>query len=259
MNRVLTIGRDARFSPNSAEKDRAIMEAVIGHLNAEVVFVSEAELADVSGYDVILSMGRLPRTLQMLNDAETQGCQVINRPAAVERCNRHYLMRLMRHLGLPEAPFDPQKGCWLKRGDGSSQGENDVVFCPDNSSLESAKRQFASRGITDYVISPHIEGDEVKFYAVGETFFRWYYPTLSDHQKFLYEGSNTAVRHTPFSVKMLQSNASRLAEAIGISVYGGDAIIDEQGRAFIIDFNDWPSFGLCRDEAALEIAKLTAL
>jgi len=42
---------------------------------------------------------------------------------------------------------------------------------------------------------------------------------------------------------------------VKIDVYGGDAIIDAEGRISIIDFNDWPSFSRCREEAADAIAK----
>ena len=51
-----------------------------------------------------------------------------------------------------------------------------------------------------------------------------------------------------------QSEVERLAQLVGIEVYGGDAIIDSEGRFYIIDFNDWPSFSRCRDEAAEAIA-----
>ncbi|MEG1267292.1 MAG: hypothetical protein RSE19_12525, partial [Myroides sp.] len=42
---------------------------------------------------------------------------------------------------------------------------------------------------------------------------------------------------------------------LGIEIYGGDCIIDDQGNARIIDFNDFPSFAPCREIAALYIAK----
>ena len=38
-------------------------------------------------------------------------------------------------------------------------------------------------------------------------------------------------------------------------VYGGDCIVDSDGKMQIIDFNDWPSFAPCRNEAAPYIAK----
>ena len=47
-----------------------------------------------------------------------------------------------------------------------------------------------------------------------------------------------------------------MARLVGILVYGGDAVVDARGRYHIIDFNDWPSFAPCREEAAAEIVKL---
>jgi len=47
-----------------------------------------------------------------------------------------------------------------------------------------------------------------------------------------------------------------LARAVGIKVYGGDCIVGEDGSFCIIDFNDWPSFSRCREDAATAIATL---
>ena len=38
-------------------------------------------------------------------------------------------------------------------------------------------------------------------------------------------------------------------------VYGGDCVVSATGEIRIIDFNDWPSFARCREEAGPEIAK----
>lgn len=47
-----------------------------------------------------------------------------------------------------------------------------------------------------------------------------------------------------------------LTSLINIKVYGGDAIVQADGSFKIIDFNDWPSFSPCRQEAAKAIWKL---
>jgi hypothetical protein len=44
------------------------------------------------------------------------------------------------------------------------------------------------------------------------------------------------------------------ASALGLEVYGGDAIASAGGRLVLIDLNAWPSFALYRDEAAPVIA-----
>ena len=48
----------------------------------------------------------------------------------------------------------------------------------------------------------------------------------------------------------------RLARLTNIDVYGGDCIVDHEGRFFIIDFNDWPSFSACKGQAADAISQL---
>ena len=45
------------------------------------------------------------------------------------------------------------------------------------------------------------------------------------------------------------------ASTIQLDIYGGDCIIQPDGRPVLIDLNDWPSFSRCRDEAAQAIAE----
>ena len=44
-------------------------------------------------------------------------------------------------------------------------------------------------------------------------------------------------------------------EELNVMVYGGDCIVSPDGQITIIDFNDWPSFAPCCNEAAQHIAK----
>lgn len=115
--------------------------------------------------------------------------------------------------------------------------------------------EFRRRGIEDMVISAHVEGDLVKFYGVGERMFRYYYPSDDGISKFGDEARNGQARHYAFSQTALRKTVAQLAELAGVAVYGGDAIIDEHGSFYIIDFNDWPSFSRCRDEAARAIVQ----
>jgi len=41
-----------------------------------------------------------------------------------------------------------------------------------------------------------------------------------------------------------------------LDIYGGDAIVTSDNQIYIIDLNDWPSFGKCQNEAAPAIADL---
>ena len=275
---ILALTRAPQFSPNSVEKDRAIMQAVADRLRRqgqEVEMVSETT-GTTRTADTILSMARLPETLAWLKEQEQQGARVINRPEAVELCSsRCALTRLMQENGIPmpasrlspltphPSPLTPHSSpltshlspltppFWLKRGDACAQSEGDVVFCRDEQELEAAIGRFAARGITGYVVSEHVEGDLVKFYGVrGTGFFRCFYPTDDHDTKFGDEQHNGPAVHFAFSVPALRADAERLAQLVGLDVYGGDCIVTLDGTWSIIDFNDWPSFSRCRDEAA---------
>ena len=39
-------------------------------------------------------------------------------------------------------------------------------------------------------------------------------------------------------------------------IFGGDAILDDHGCFHFIDLNDWPSFRICRDDAARAVGTL---
>ena len=254
MKKVLAIYRAKEFSPNSVAKDEAIMAAVIERLRNRgcvVVAVSE-EVCPLVGIqpaflDVVLSMGRREETLRWL---ASLGVTIINSPQGVARCQRSVLERLMRENGVPMPPPTGSDGYWLKRGDGSARTKNDVIFAADEQQLKCKANDFRRRGI-DYTVSAHVVGDVVKFYGVrGSGFFRHYYPTDDGDTKFGDELHNGPARHYPFSVADLQQTMERLAGIVGVDVYGGDCIVRQDGTFCVIDFNDWPSFSRCRDEAA---------
>ena len=77
--------------------------------------------------------------------------------------------------------------------------------------------------------------------------------------KFRDEEHNGSACHFPFELSAVQADAEHLAEAVGIKVYGGDCIVRSDGSFCFIDFNDWPSFSRCREEAAEAIASLVEL
>lgn len=254
------IQRAERFSPNSVAKDLAILEAVADRLRGEgheVSVVSEGALREgmLPQYDCIFSMGRLPETLFMLKSL--QGVRVVNTPQGVENCSRCRLESIMQQNHIPVPPQEGTDGYWLKRGDAAAQSKDDVQFAATQSDLQAKIKAFETRGISEYTVSAHVVGDLVKFYGVdGTGFFRYYYPTDDGDTKFGDEHRNGSAHHYPFSEPQLQQDAERLAEAVGVQVYGGDAIVKADGSYCIIDFNDWPSFSRCREEAASAIAQL---
>ena len=256
MGSVLAIRRADRFSPNSVEKDRAILLSVINRLNAEVTLVDEDSYAqNPASADVIISMARQPETLQLLAQKEQQGTKVINSAKGLLMASRSQLQALMRELGCSLPATDGTHGFWLKRGDMSAQNKSDVVFCEDRAALAAAQTDFVLRGVTDWVVQAHEEGDLVKWYAVGNEFFRYYYPADDGNFKFDDEKRNGAAHHYAFDAEALHAEVSRVARCLNIKVYGGDAIVRADGSFCIIDFNDWPSFSRCVDEASAAIAR----
>ena len=249
--------RDERFSPRSVEKDRAILEAVgerLRRMGHAVSYVRESELEEVEA-DVCLSMARSERAIGILRNS---GIPTINTPEGVALCcHRSALDQLMRreHIAMP--PLQGNDGYWLKRGDSPAETKADVVFCANAEELAEAQRQMAGRGIGDQVVSAHVKGDLLKFYGVsGTSFFRYYYPADDGISKFGDEERNGVAHHYAFDVEGLRSEANRLAALTHTQVYGGDCIVGTDGRFALIDFNDWPSFSRCRDEAAQAVAQL---
>ena len=256
--KILALTRDPRFSPNSVENDRAILMAVARRLHSqghEVAVRAETEVA--ADCDVCLTMGRLPATLAGLKRLQRQGVRVVNTPLSVENCTRSTLTRLMQVHGIPMPPSDLPP-FWLKRGDASAQSPADVVYCQDKAALAEAIGRFRARGVAHHVVSSHVVGDVVKFYGVGSDFFRCYYPTDDGQTKFGDEHHNGPAHHYIYNKEEMHSQVVRLAAITGLEVYGGDAIVRPDGTFCIIDFNDWPSFARCRDEAAEAISQLVS-
>ena len=261
--KVMMVRREERFSPNSVEKDLAILEAVAERLMelSPILLQGEEVLRRLplpmerGGVEAILSMSRSPETLAWLKTLN--GIRIINAPEGVENCTRSRLHAIMARIGIAFPSADGPDGYWLKRGDAPAQSQDDVQYAANRQELESKIRSFEARGITDYIISAHVIGDLVKFYGVlGTGFFHVCYPSDEGHSKFGLETHNGSARHYPFSHQALQHEAERLAAAVGIEVYGGDCIIKADGTFCFIDFNDWPSFSPCRSAAATAIAAL---
>jgi len=267
MKRLLAIYRAERFSPNSVGKDKAIMDAVCDLLKAKgntLYYIKEEDfivkaptlLAEVKP-DVVLTMGRDTLTLTTLAQLEGENVVVINRPCGVRVCARTNIDRLMREANVPVAPLIGDKGYWIKRGDEAAQSKNDVVFARNEAEKGLTIEAFHRRGVTQTVVTAHVEGDLVKFYGVlGTGFFSTYYPCDDGISKFGDERLNGKSHHYGFSISGLQRDAERTATLANVVVYGGDCIIRSDGSYAIIDFNDWPSFSRCREEAAEAIASV---
>lgn len=262
--RALLVRRAPQFSPNSVEKDRMILEAVGRRLQAAGIlaeYADEESLTRIPEADLILTMGRLPHTIQLLRQAEEAGVRVVNSARALSVFSRLNVESIMRRHGIPAAqmvdidsPVESKTGYWVKRGDMAAQSKGDVQYAQNAGQLRQVVSSFRERGIADIVVTTHEVGDLVKFYGVeGTDFFRITYPTDDGQTKFDDEKRNGQAHHYTFDVSVLQRDAERLSQLTGVSIYGGDAIVRADGTFAIIDFNDWPSFSRCREEAAAAI------
>ena len=111
------------------------------------------------------------------------------------------------------------------------------------------------RGISSFVYTSHSKGDIIKFYGVGDSYFTYSYPN-AEKTKFGLEKINGETKHYPFDVDKMRKMVFDAAKAIGLSIYGGDCIVDANGLIDLIDINDFPSFSSVREEAAKEIARV---
>ena len=272
---LISIYRAERYSPNSVERDKAIMDAVCEKLSTRYNIyktreedietegmplmqrLPDAHLPHSSAPLLVLAMARSRKVLDILTQMEGEGARVINRPQPVLNATRSVIDRMMRENDFPCAPLHGDHGWWIKRGDEAAQEKGDVRFAANEKERDIITEEFRKRGITDIVTTAHVDGDLVKFYGVaGTAFFHTTYPTDGGFSKFGDERRNGTSRHTSFDIAALHSDASRLAQLTGIEVYGGDCIVRSDGSYAIIDFNDWPSFSVCRHDAAEAIATI---
>jgi hypothetical protein len=258
------IFREQAHSPGREFDDTEILRLTGKHLEAEgfaVVMKSPEEVTEVPDARprFVFLMCEQVGVLGLLRDWESSGVPHVNRPLAVLNTYRDRMIAHFEEAGVTFAPSrlvatrgpaPAGEGMWVKRGDVHNTQEGDVVWAPDPASVREALGRLAARGIRRAVLQPHIEGDLVKFYGVGAgaaadggpPWFRWFY----------HKGQRVAGH--PLDAVQLARLARRAAVALGLEVYGGDAIATPEGRLVLLDLNAWPSFALYRDEAAAAIA-----
>lgn len=286
--KLVGVCRGNEYSPNCVDNDAAIMNAVKANLEtlgAEVEMCNEKnfcqkaetvetalqcgtahETADTK-VDAFFSMARSQRALDALDRIEQNGKVVVNSSRGVKRCVRRTMTEMLAEGGVtcPDSqiieqgetmPTGVSYPCWLKRGDGCAQQKEDTCYVQSPEEAEKLLSDFWQRGVTSVVINEHLCGDLIKFYGVeGTDFFYWFYPSKCGHRsKFGLEVINGDARGIAFDTDLLKREADKAALMLEVPVYGGDCIVGNDGSLKIIDFNDWPSFAPCRDEAAFYIA-----
>lgn len=256
------ISRGKRYSPNHVTNDARIFQLTIEELEKHglsVTIYDEDEIRpELIRTPFIFNMIRGTRSLHVLQELEAKGALIINPTEGILNCYRENLASLLPAANipipssivietdkpLPEIPFAsiPFK-VWIKRGDVHAIHREDVTIAYSFEELNEIVLEYQQRGIHSAVIQQHLDGPVVKFYAVKNTpFFRWYF--------------HDSTKAIPIDEDKLKYLAALCAEVLNVDIYGGDAIVTSDGRIYIIDLNDWPSFAPVREEAAKYIAQV---
>jgi glutathione synthase/RimK-type ligase-like ATP-grasp enzyme len=261
--------RELAHSPGRETDDAEILRATAAELEKHglaVTLKTPDELPEAEAFrdlpPSIFVMCERVEVVERLAAWEARGLRVVNRPAGIRNTDRERTLALFRAAGVPYprttlaetaagAAFEGP--CWVKRGDVHATEAGDVAHCADAGALARNLARLSKRGIPRAIVQEHVAGDLVKFYGVAgletdarPSWFQWFYhrdQRLSNH---------------PFDPDALAATTSRAASALGLEVYGGDAIVSPGGRLTVIDLNAWPSFALFRPVAAARIAALLA-
>ncbi|GFI67370.1 hypothetical protein IMSAG192_00898 [Muribaculaceae bacterium] len=272
---IAGIMRAGAYSPNHIGNDAAIFNAVADQLRKRGCIVniySEEQFNNGQVNEpVIINMCREMKSIQRLQQLEDEGVLVINSGYGIENCTRERMTRILvgRNIPYPESLIvntdESVKGalkdaafsqCWIKRGDFHAMHKEDVSYVRHPEEAQEVLQEYFLRGIKRAVINRHLVGDLIKFYGVqGTPFFFWFYPFDEGHSKYGHEAINGKSKGIEFDRQHMRDICQRASEVLDVKIYGGDCIVSPDGDIRIIDFNDWPSFAPCRQEAAPYIAK----
>jgi len=261
------IFRESAHSPGRETDDSEILRLTGKHLEARgfrVLIQSPEEVTwplTERPRGVFFMCERL-EILNHLRELAAAGVPLVNAPEAVLNTYRDRMIALLEEAGVAFIPSrlvstagaevaSEALPLWVKRGDVHNTQEGDVTFATSLEAVHAALAGLAARGITQAVLQPHVEGDLVKFYGIGgnarpdgtPAWFRSFY-----HK-------NQTLRGYPLDTVELGRTVRRAAAALGLEVYGGDAIATRSGQTVLLDLNAWPSFALFREEAAQRIAE----
>jgi hypothetical protein len=267
--RAWGVFRELAHSPGRETDDADILRAAGAALEADgfdVAYRTPDELPPPgsAGSDVppfLFVMCERLEALARLRALERAGALVVNAPQAVENTYRDLTVGLFQKEGVafPRSAIVPTAGrvpavaahpVWVKRADVHATQEGDVLFVDSDRALGRALDSFAARGIGRAVIQEHVPGDLLKFYGIGREGDGGEAPWF----RSFYHRNQTLAGHR-FDPEALRRTAFHAAAALGVEVFGGDAIAGPDGRLSIIDLNAWPSFALYRAEAGPRIAR----
>lgn len=272
--KIAGVMRSRDYSPNHIGNDAAIFNATAEQLRKRgfVVNVYSEEKfksCDIEE-DVVLNMCRDAASIAKLQKLEDAGKLVLNSGYGIENCTRERMARILLGSGIPypesiivntdESVKDMltrvgMNNCWVKCG-GHSQHKEDVSYVRHRDEAQEILQEYFYRGINRAVINKHVVGDLVKFYGVkGSPFFHWFFPFERGHVMQDYGVDIDLTKERKLYEAKLKEYCEHACEELNVMIYGGDCIVGPDGKITIIDFNDWPSYAPCSNEAAPHIAK----
>ena len=257
------IFRERTHSPGRESDDTEILRLTGKHLEARGYQISlkttdDLAVPDEIRPDLVFLMCETFEPLRQLATWEARGVPHVN---PLEAVLNTYRDRMIARFEGASVPFIPSRlvdtrhpattvefPVWVKRADVHNTQDGDVVQVESPAGLAGALAALAGRGIERAVLQPHVAGDLVKFYGVGSAepdgeppWFHWFHHAdqrLAGH---------------PVDAGGLARIAAQAAAALGLEVYGGDAIVTADALV-LLDLNAWPSFARVREEASRVIA-----
>jgi hypothetical protein len=246
--KAIGVYREERFSPGKVADDRSIIElaaAVLRRAGHAVRMLDGDRLPRLEETPaIVFAMCQSNAALAWLDEAAKRAT-VVNHPDSIRACYRMNLVEKLARAGVPQPRYAVASGRfpaelgpapWLKRGDVHAMEAGDVRRVPTSEEWTAVVADFSRRGIGQAIVQAHIEGIVYKFYGVSGGFFRAF--------------GLPAEREADAAAL-----AARGAAALGLEVYGGDGVASPDGSLTLIDFNDWPSFSRCRDDAGRAIGR----
>jgi hypothetical protein len=250
-------------SPGRVDVDRIILDRVGAALAArgfKVELVGPDADFDSDFANIFVMCERGP-ILDRLKNAEKTGSIVVNSPDAIRNTYRHRMFELFARYGVATprshvvatgASNPPRRGVWIKRYDFHATEAHDVLYTASEDGWRESLKAFARRGIPFVVAQEHVPGDLVKFYGVRNAI-----PSNANWFEWSYHCDKGMLGYV-FEVSTLRRAAFGAAAALGVEIFGGDAIIQANGDPVIIDLNAWPSYARFREPATRAIADLLA-
>ena len=270
----LGLYRETLHSPQRELDDLEILKSTAEELKKKGIkvtllkpeeFLKERKKWENSNLSLIFAMCERKEILKILESFESSFVTELNPSQSIWNTYRYRMVSL---LNLAKVSFPVSElvsthashsknfnshpyPFWVKRGDVHNTQAGDVSLVKTAIELENVLSNFKARGISQAVLQEHLNGDLVKFYGIGSpaitnsrfsAWFKWFYHKDQDLKKH------------QFSEDLLKKLTQSTAQALGLEIYGGDAVVLPDGKIFVIDINAWPSFALFRAEAASAIA-----